>query len=61
MQVGVEIVGVALTPYSDNRLIQNNETSSSVNPHVKIVKNQSESRVKLDNVDNTTIQEEKVL
>ena len=49
-----------MTPYSDNRLIQSNETSSSVNPQVKIVKNQSESRVKLDSEDNKTIQEEKV-
>jgi hypothetical protein len=31
-----------------------------VNPQVKIVKNQTESRVKLDSEDNKTIQEEKV-
>jgi hypothetical protein len=53
-QVGVELVGVT----SDNRLIQHNETSSSVNSQVKIVKNHSEGRVKLDSEDNKTIQNE---
>ena len=55
----VEIVGVTLTPNSDNGIIQNNESSSSVKPQVKIVNNQSE-RDKLDSEDNATIQEEQV-
>ena len=49
-----------MTANSNNRLIQHNETSSSVNSQVKIVKNHSEGRVKLDSEDNKTIQNENV-
>ena len=49
-----------MTPNSDNRLIQHNETSSSVNSQVKLVKKHSEGTVKLDSEDNKTIQNEKV-